>query len=460
MLSLTLRFWGLERFNTLVFDEVYYAKFAVNYLNGTEVFDAHPPLGKYIIAVGIWLSQLFAFQNTNDLTGQVLSPISYRWMNALVGSCIPIVVAGIAYQLSDRRSYAVLAGFFCAIDGFFLVESRYALINIYLVFFGLLGQWLFLISLRLKNDRKALISIGAGICFGASVSVKWNGLGFLLGIYLVYSIARLVKYLDLKENITIEANLKKSWFKNIANLKLIHLVLNLAFIPAIIYLLIWIPHLQLNPTETFWSVHQKILSYHQTGVGTGAQVHPYCSRWYTWPLMLRPMSYFYDRSTQNDIHSILPPLPTYFNEGIYDVHLMGNPILWWLSGGAISILILWGLTEVLPSVFSSRSQLSRANSFLIPLYLLTNYFANFLPWILVRRCTFIYLYMSAFIFSILAFSWLVDRWLNCDRLSHKIWAMSTILISVFAFIFWLPVYLGLPLSIEQFNLRMLLKSWI
>ena len=31
LLSATLRFWGLSRFNTLVFDEVYYAKFANNY---------------------------------------------------------------------------------------------------------------------------------------------------------------------------------------------------------------------------------------------------------------------------------------------------------------------------------------------------------------------------------------------------------------------------------------------
>ncbi|MGB3636488.1 MAG: phospholipid carrier-dependent glycosyltransferase, partial [Rivularia sp. (in: cyanobacteria)] len=36
LLSLALRFWGLGRFNTLVFDEVYYAKFAQNYLTQTS----------------------------------------------------------------------------------------------------------------------------------------------------------------------------------------------------------------------------------------------------------------------------------------------------------------------------------------------------------------------------------------------------------------------------------------
>ncbi len=55
LLSLTLRFWELERFNTLVFDEVYYAKFANNYLTQTPFFNAHPPLSQYIIAIGIWI---------------------------------------------------------------------------------------------------------------------------------------------------------------------------------------------------------------------------------------------------------------------------------------------------------------------------------------------------------------------------------------------------------------------
>ena len=36
LLSLGLRFWNLGQFNTLVFDEVYYAKFANHYLIKTN----------------------------------------------------------------------------------------------------------------------------------------------------------------------------------------------------------------------------------------------------------------------------------------------------------------------------------------------------------------------------------------------------------------------------------------
>jgi dolichyl-phosphate-mannose--protein O-mannosyl transferase len=51
LLAAGLRFWGLNRFNTLVFDEAYYAKYGNNYLTHTFFADAHPPLGKYLIAL-------------------------------------------------------------------------------------------------------------------------------------------------------------------------------------------------------------------------------------------------------------------------------------------------------------------------------------------------------------------------------------------------------------------------
>src|SRR4028119_2089539 len=88
LLSAGLRFWGLSRFNTLVFDEVYYAKFANNYLTHTQFFDGHPPLSKYIIAIAMWIGSHVPFgqETVNGLTGSLRSPWSYRWLNALTGS--------------------------------------------------------------------------------------------------------------------------------------------------------------------------------------------------------------------------------------------------------------------------------------------------------------------------------------------------------------------------------------
>lgn len=187
-ISLALRFWGLERFNALVFDEVYYAKFASNFLKRENIFTGHPPLSSYIIAFGIWTSEKMQWGTVkNELAGLSLSPFSYRWLNALTGALIPLWVGAIAYQLTHRHRFALLAALFIAADGLFLVESRYALNNIYLITFGLWGQLCFLLALRAQSWQRWGWLAVSGVGFGAATAIKWNGLGFLLGAYGVWA---------------------------------------------------------------------------------------------------------------------------------------------------------------------------------------------------------------------------------------------------------------------------------
>ncbi|HEY9688731.1 MAG TPA: phospholipid carrier-dependent glycosyltransferase [Coleofasciculaceae cyanobacterium] len=186
ILGAIVRFWGLGRFNTLVFDEVYFAQFARDYWVGKPVEDGHPPLSKYLIAIGIAISEHFQWgrDTTNQATGTLLATVSYRWLNAVVGSLLPLVVAWLAWLLSGRRLLALVAAGAIALDGLFLVESRYGLNNVYLVIFGLLGHcfWLRAAQDGAGRSRGAWSVWGwlalAGVCFGCTASVKWNGLAF------------------------------------------------------------------------------------------------------------------------------------------------------------------------------------------------------------------------------------------------------------------------------------------
>jgi dolichyl-phosphate-mannose-protein mannosyltransferase len=470
ILSVSLRFWGLGRFNTLVFDEVYYAKFANDYLIQKPFFNAHPPLSQYIIAIGIWLGSHFPFGNdtVNGLTGSLRSPISYRWINALTGSFIPLVIAGIAYQLTHRLSYALIAALFAAADGLFLVESRYALNNIYLVILGLLGQWYFLLAVSNKGYKRWLWLAFAGIWFGASASIKWNGLWFLLGAYMLWGSAWLMRLARLAnkgqdsatsnqdaQNATLST--KKMPWQNITQLNLLHIIVNLGIIPVLIYSLIWIPHLKLNPTPNFWDMQYAILHYHEQ-IGNSSKVHPYCSNWYTWPLMLRPIAYFYERvHSADEMPPLLPPLPPGTGKVIFDVHAMGNPILWWLSTVAILILIAQ-LAQTFMQGGGWKYPLKPFNW--IGLYLVINYIANLLPWVRVTRCTFIYHYMGASVFATLALAWIIDRWLYSPKPMLRGTGVTVIFLVLLAFVFWMPIYLGLPLDQQAYQIRMWLKSWI
>lgn len=483
LLSIFLHFWGLGRFNTLVFDEVYYVKYAHNYLTRTPFFDAHPPLGKYAIALGIWIGSHFpgGRDAINNLGAVPFPPLTYRWFNALTGSLLPLVVGAIAYHLSHRRSYALIAALFTAVDGLFLVESRYALINIYLVFFGLLGQWFFLLALENRARRRWFWLALSGICFGGSVSVKWNGLGFLLGIYLVWICAWVIRWVQGTKGTEEQPRTRVEVQRRLINpqsvasdrqlpllkltqINLAQMLLNLGFIPAIVYRLVWIPHLQINSIG-FQELHKQILGFHQ---GLGESVHPYCSRWYTWPLMIRPMSYFYEtaRNLTEPMPFVGPPLPGGAGKVIYDVHAIGNPPLWWLSTIAIVLLVVELVKRIRAGFQISRMPANQETAYFplpaqnwIGLYLVLNYVANVLPWIKVTRCTFIYLYMGAVIFAFLSIAWLVDRWLIGTKPQLRAMGVTAIFLILLAFVFWLPIYWGLPLSPEGFQIRMWFRSW-
>ncbi|NES81960.1 MAG: phospholipid carrier-dependent glycosyltransferase [Moorea sp. SIO2B7] len=467
LLSLMLRFWDLGKFNKLVFDEVYYAKFANNYLTGTPFFNSHPPLSQYIIAIGIWIASHFPASpdTVNNLTGSLRSTFSYRWFNALTGSFIPLVVGAIAYQLTHRRSYAVLAAIFAALDGFFLVESRYALNNIYLIIFGLLGQLYFLLALETSKRHWQKLTL-SGIFFGASAAVKWNGLGLLLGIYLIWAISwvwLLIKKIDKKYSSgkertrVIPTNNTKNYLSNLTKLNLLQIISYLGIIPLITYSLLWIPHLLINPQDGFWEIHQKILSFHQK-LGTGAEIHPYCSPWYSWIFMWRPIAYYYE--TINNLNETIPtepPLPPHEAKIIYDVHAIGNPVLWWLSAVAILLFLLLLIGDCLR--IGLKKTLPTPQTWII-IYLVCNYATNLLPWIKVTRCTFIYHYIEALIFAELALAWIVFRCLESNTYLHRQTGITIILLIILAFIFWLPIYLGLPLSPKSYQLRMLFPNWI
>ncbi len=467
-ISVVLRFWGLGRFNTLVFDEVYYAKFANNYLTGTRFFNAHPPLSQYIIAIGMWIgSHLPIGQDTvNSFTGSLRSTWSYRWLNALTGSFIPLVVAALAYQLNRRKGFALIAGLFAAVDGLFLVESRYALNNVYLDIFGLLGQLFFLIALSQQKQRRWLTLALSGVFFGASACIKWNGLWFLLGVYMVWVAAWVMQWCQrIKTDVADTSRrhalhpLQKPFppLQNLTQLNVFHFLWNFAIIPVLTYSLLWIPHLQMNPTPGFWDAQKEILEFHEK-IGDGPKVHPYCSRWYSWILMWRPVAYFYQtaRNTTEPVPAY-PPLPAGAGPVVYDVHAIGNPFLWWLSTAAILLLVLLLAVRFLEGV---GWKLPPTPHTWIALYLVLNWLAHLLPWVRVTRCTFLYHYMGASVFSGLALAWLVDRWLHSKHLHYRSAGFTVITVVLLAFVFWLPIYLGLPISVKGYQIRMWFSSWI
>ncbi|MBD2464535.1 phospholipid carrier-dependent glycosyltransferase [Oscillatoria sp. FACHB-1407] len=475
LVAIALRFWGLSRFNTLVFDEVYYAKFATAFLQNRQEFGGHPPLTNYIIAVGIAIAQRFGWGNpadSNDLAGMMLTTFSYRWVNALTGAFIPLVIAAIAYQITHRRSYALIAGLFATLEGMILVESRYALNNVYLILFGLLGHLFVLMAVNHKVRQHTseesnlpwflVYLVLAGVGFGASAGIKWNGLGFLLSAYLIWGIAWILHW--LRRGRSLSGARSTNPLEKLTQLHIGHVLFGLALVPAVTYYISWIPYIQIDPSTSFWEWQHQVIDYHSR-VG-GMDAHPYCSPWYSWLYMVRPVAYFYQttRSMNDPIPVGETVIPQEQAAVVYDVHALGNPFLWWFSSTAILLMV----GAVLQQTWTWATVVARQNAKGITvdtttwlmLYLVLGWAANLLPWMKVSRCTFIYHYMGSSMFALLAIALLCDRWLHSPERWKQGTSITIIFLVIAAFLFWLPLYLGLPLSPAEFRLRQWFPSWV
>ncbi|MBD2178713.1 phospholipid carrier-dependent glycosyltransferase [Pseudanabaena sp. FACHB-1998] len=419
--SLGLRLWDLDRFAYPVFDEVHFPKFAENYLNGNPPNDGHPPLGKYLIALGILLF------GHNE--------IGYRIASATFGSLIPLLVIGLVYQLTRRSGVAVLAGLLTFADGLLLVESRYGLMNVFLVAFGLISQIFLLAGLERQGKGRLLLLSFSGIMLGACAGVKWNGLGFWLMTFSLMAIALIAKFLfpPLFFRLGI--------LKRFADLPWYQYLVCFIVLPIVGYVGQWTPHVIMvlkvfAPNAQGWEwlkafvyhfliSNQNIYLWNTSPSSVGSPdhpIHPYCSSPASWFLSMRPVGYYFH--VNGDIWQ--------------DVHALGNPILWWLSSLAMVAIAIWAIAKV-------RGEL---------IYVAVGYAANYFPWLIVKRCLFIYHYMSPLVFSFVALAMIMAALYQ----QKQVWARTIPVMAIAAIlssqIFFMPIWLGLPLSPTAFYERM------
>ncbi|MBD2316579.1 phospholipid carrier-dependent glycosyltransferase [Phormidium tenue] len=428
IIALFLHFWQLGKIPYPVFDEIWFGRYAEEYLEGKPTWEGHPPLGKYFIMIGILLF------GHNE--------IGYRFLDASFGSIMPLLVIGLVYRLTYKRNFALLTGLFVSSDGLFLVESRLSLINIFLVGCGVTSQIFLIAGLENKGKLRTFLLCCAGLMLGATASVKWNGLGFSLLLFLlvmlVWAIAKFFPK-NLERLGILAEIIKLHWWQ--------YLFCFVAM-PIAFYLVQWLPLFMLNPGGTAllngWesipnfgklivSVHQHILWWHSSDIVTSIDpehpAHPYCSSAISWAVSARPVGYYF----QN-------------NDGYFSViQGLGNPILWWFSTLAIVVTTITSfLSKFLPRFHKSTNG---SND-----YLLLGYFSNYAPWLIVKRCLFIYHYMSAAVFSFMALAWLVSQMLEQKGILRYL-GYAIISAVVLSQIFFMPIWLGLPILSDDFYHR-------
>jgi dolichyl-phosphate-mannose--protein O-mannosyl transferase/Gpi18-like mannosyltransferase len=136
--------------NERIFDEIYYARSAQEYLAHTDVFEwTHPPLPKLVMAATSWFFQigLPAFgawlANNNIAFGsffvrnQIGDPVSSRYACALAGIALIPLLYAFAKRLFASTAAAIVAVVLMLASGFFYVQARTALPDIFVALFSL-----------------------------------------------------------------------------------------------------------------------------------------------------------------------------------------------------------------------------------------------------------------------------------------------------------------------------------
>lgn len=453
VLSFTVHFAFLTYPAQVVFDEVHFGKFVAAYFTGQYYFDIHPPLGKLMIAGLAKLTDvnpIFAFDKIGDtIPAAVLFWL--RFLPAFCGGLFVLFFAWLAYLLSRSRKIALIAGFLLLADNGFLVQSKFILVDIFLIAFEILTLCFFLLWQRQKPYSTAWFFYlsAAGIFFGLAASVKWTGLAVIgiIGLTLLTKIfsRRLQEYLNSPT--AFAPTRKRLLRESLTNLFL------LALIGGAIYILPFYAHFKLlklsGPGDDFMSpsfqselkygrenVYQplsfgaKFLELNKTMLKANASItaeHPFGSRWFNWPFNRKPVYYWNQDGVENRAG---------WRAKIY---FSGNFLLWWLGAAVL-------ITAILKSLFG-RGRQETAPIFYILLIGIT---ANLFPFIFIKRVAFLYHYLPTAIFIDLAAAvWLADFWprrRKCFIATTGLIILTFILLTPFSYGWSLPPAVNNPLT--------------
>lgn len=407
--------------NETVFDEVHFGKFVSAYYTHEYYFDIHPPLGKLMIA---GFAKVFNFQPEYSFAqiGQPFPDNKYlalRFLPAVAGALLPIVIYFLALELGFSGISAFGAGMLIVLENALLTQSRYILLDPFLLVFGFSAL---LFYFKYKNNRKISNLLWFAIFGGLSMSIKWTGIAFI-------GMAGVMELIDIFKN--------RAWsIKQISKL-----ILCFGIIPLTIYFSVFVVHFSLltksgdgdafmtpqfqqeNVFKKFAELNIEMYRANATLTAT----HPYSSKWYTWPFMIRPIYYWNHASTNAPTES--------------KIYLIGNPLIWWASTVALLYLLISSISR---EFFKNKTIL----------ILLGGYFINYLPFIGIGRVMFLYHYLSALIFAILILAYLIDR----AKKPRNVWVV-VLAISALTFIYFAPLSYGLPLDARAFQNRIWLPSW-
>jgi len=406
-----------------IFDELYFANDARDDLIGRDYLDPEPPLAKLIIAFGI---KLFGFTS-----------FGWRVMSAVFGTLLVALMYLLARLLVPVRFFAVATGLLTTFDGMTFVQSRIGMIDIYPIVLIVVAYILFHLHLRsdLVRRQRATIVL-TGLALGAALAAKWISLaayGTIVLILVIQLLRRAIQYDRATAAIaTLSLTLLPVSTYLVAYTRYLSIAHSIPLESLPVALTLWPFHLDAGVAwHNLVAFHRWTFTYHYTL----HEPHPYYSKWFSWPVLYRPVLYYYtDRGLGVDAGT-----GTSLVAGIFN---LGNPLIWWAS---IAALLWTGWVAV------RRRALSAA-------FILLAFAAAWLPFALIPRGLFLYHMFGGLPFMILATALALTELRTKARLLAPV--LGYLGAVVLSFVFFYPLWTGMPLTSDALRARIWFPTWL
>ena len=465
--------------NSTYFDEIYHARTGYEFLHPEEIRTVynpdrnpyettHPPLGKILISASV---SVFG-----------MTPFGWRFAGALAGILMLPGMYLLGKQLTKKTTIASLVTILMALDCMHLTQTQIATIDSYPVLFIIFAYFFMLryiqTDIMRQPLRRTLIPLAfSGLFMGLSMASKWIGIyaGAGLAVLFFWHGFRMIRISReakaITDNPSVSPADKEVFMPYLQSggrdplpvlSRLFYIcqwcILFFIAVPAGIYLLSYIPYMVACRTdvhtlseylEAVWKCQINMFNYHK--IPRLGMDHPFYSPWYEWPVMLKPMYY---AARQYLTSSTKVP---------YSIYAFGNPVVWWGAIPAIGICVLrWMKAHcyrvspgydlpvsrrklfrtdlMIPCHFTARTYDNRIS------FVLIGFIAEFIPWVLVPRGTYIYHYFASVPFLILSIGLFFDTGPEERKRQYQVMALVLILLALAAFIIFFPYASGIAVS--------------
>lgn len=420
---------GISFRNGTYFDEIYHARTGYEFTHGLYTYEiTHPPFGKILISLGIMLFGM--------------NPFGWRIAGTVIGILMLPVLYLLARDISRSRWMGTFAAALMAFDFMHFTQTRIATIDVFVTFFIILMYYLMYRYTKLSFYdtplRKTLIPLGAcGVTMGFAIASKWTGVYAAVGLAVIFFASfyqRYSEYRYAKANISKSSNGIKhkdivAKFPSCAGKTILFCIVVFILVPLLIYTLAYLPFRSADEglVNRMLKNQEYMLSYHAGLEAT----HPYSSSWYEWPGMARPILYYYE-SIGETCHQC--------------ISAFGNPLIWWVGIPAFLFMVYL--------VLEKRDKLA--------MFLCVGYLAQYLPWCLVPRITFIYHYFPSIPFIILMLMYCAMK--LKDRMSERGWYAITagyVFAAAALFFLFYPVISGQTVNTQYVDMLLKwVKNWV